>query len=439
LDYPKALFTLFNDYSLFLLTVNPQGATLLVVCILFFLVLSFFISGAEIAFFSLSYKDVNMLKTKQDSGWKRVVNLLEEPKILLGSLLIANTFVNIAFIIFSNFLINQFAEISPWWLSLIIKLIVITSFILLFGEVLPKVWANQNHLRFAYNASFIVEIIHLLFKRLSGWLVGLSDGIERFLGGKVNAYNLEQLEGDKIASEDEKNILKGIIKFGDITVKQIMRTRLEVNGIDHRINFNELVKRIEELHYSRLPVFKESLDNIVGIIHTKDVIPHLHKGEQFDWRVLMRQAYFVHEHKMIEDLLKEFKIKRIHFAVVVDEFGGTSGIVTLEDIMEEIIGDIKDEFDEEESGYKKIDNQNYIFEGRTMINDVCKLMRLPVNSFDNVRGDSDSLAGLVLELAGRFPKVNDTIHSGDFHFTILEADSSRLQKVKVTVGETVKE
>lgn len=439
MDYPTALFTLFNDYSLLLLTVNPQGATLLVVCILFFLVLSFFISGAEIAFFSLSYKDVNMLKTKQDSGWKRVVNLLEEPKILLGSLLIANTFVNIAFIIFSNFLINQFAEISPWWLSLIIKLVVITSFILLFGEVLPKVWANQNHLRFAYNASFIVEIIHLLFKRLSGWLVGLSDNIERFLGGKVNAYNLEQLEGDKIATEDEKNILKGIIKFSDITVKQIMRTRLEVNGIDYRVNFNELVKRIEELHYSRLPVFKESLDNIAGIIHTKDVIPHLHEAEQFDWRLLMRQAYFVHEHKLIEDLLKEFKIKRIHFAVVVDEFGGTSGIVTLEDIMEEIIGDIKDEFDEEESGYKKIDNQNYIFEGRTMINDVCKLMRLPGNSFDSVRGDSDSLAGLVLELAGHFPQVNDMVHSGDFHFTILETDSSRIQKVKVTVGETVKE
>jgi putative hemolysin len=439
LDYPTALPTLFNYFSPLLLVVNPQGATLLVVCIVIFLVLSFFISGAEIAFFSLSHKDINMLKTKQDSGWKRVVSLLEKPKLLLGSLLIANTFVNIAFIIFANFLINQFAEISPWWLSLIIKLIVITSFIILFGEVLPKVWANQNHLRFAYNASFIVEIIHLLFKRISLWLVGLSDNMERWLGGKPNAYNLEQLEGDKTASEEEKNILKGIIKFGDTTVKQIMRTRLEVNGIDYRINFNELIKRIEELHYSRLPVFKENLDDIAGIVHTKDVIPHLNEGAQFDWHSLMRQAYFVHEHKMIEDLLLEFKMKRIHFAVVVDEFGGTSGIVTLEDIMEEVIGDIKDEFDEEESGYKKIDDRNYIFEGRTMINDVCKLMKLPSNSFDNVRGDSDSLAGLVLELAGHFPKVNDVVHSGDFHFTILQADESRIQEVKISIEETVKE
>jgi putative hemolysin len=437
LDYLTVFNFFYTEPFLFLLAVTPQGATLLVACILFFLVLSFFISGAEIAFFSLSHKDINMLKTKQDSGWKRVVNLLEDPKILLGSLLIANTFINIAFIIFSNFLINQFAEISPWWLSLIVKLMVITGFLLLFGEVLPKVWANQNHLRFAYNASYVVEIIHLVFRRLSVWLVGLSDGVERFLGGKVNAYNLEQLDGDKVASEEEKNMLKGIIKFSDITVKQIMRTRLEVNGINHQLSFNELVGRIQELHYSRLPVYKENLDDIAGIIHTKDIIAYLDEGDQFDWRILMRQAYFVHEYKLIEDLLKEFKTKRVHFAVVVDEFGGTSGIVTLEDIMEEIIGDIKDEFDEEETGNKKLDDRTYIFEGRTMINDVCKLMKIPTNSFDNQRGESDSLAGLVLELAGKFPKVNDVVQSGDYYFTIVEADLSRIQKVKISVGETV--
>jgi putative hemolysin len=231
--------------SFLLLIIHSQGATLLAVCLLIFLIFSFFVSGAQIAFFSLNYRDINMLKTKQDAGWKRIVNLMEQPKILLGSLLIANTLINIAFIVFSNFLINQFVDSNPWWLVLLVKLVTITLFLLLFGEVLPKVWANQNHLRFAYNASFVVEIIHLLFKRLSGWLVGISDGLERFLGAKVNGYNLQQLEDDRTATEDEKNILKNIIKFGHIAVKQIMRTRLDVHGVEYETSFELLLQQIQ--------------------------------------------------------------------------------------------------------------------------------------------------------------------------------------------------
>jgi gliding motility-associated protein GldE len=435
LDYQSSLFVYSSFNPFLLLAVNPQGTTVLVVCLLVFLVLSFFISGAEIAFFSLSHRDVNMLKTKQDTGWKRVVSLLEYPKQLLASLLIANTFVNIAFITFSNFLINQFIDISPWWLHLLVKIIVITSFLLLFGEVLAKVWANQNHLRFAYNSSFVVEIIHLLFRRVAGWLAGFSDGIERLLGGRINSYNYEALESNKVASDEEKILLKGIVKFSNITVKQIMRTRLDVSGIEHGAGFDQLVKRIESLHYSRLPVYKQNLDTIAGVIHAKDVIPHLSETESFNWHRLMRPAYFVHEHKLIEDLLQEFKEKRIHFAIVVDEFGGTSGIVTLEDIMEEVIGEIKDEFDEEETGNRKLDENTYVFEGKTMLNDVCKMMRLPLESFEGIRGDSDSLAGLLLELAGKFPSQNDVIKSGNFEFTILEAGVSRINKIKVAVLE----
>jgi gliding motility-associated protein GldE len=399
------------------------------------------VSGAEVAFFSLTYKDINTLKTKQDSSWKRIVNLMEEPKILLASLLIANTLVNLAIIILSNFLIDEILYIhtSFWVFDFIIKICIVSSVLVLFGEVLPKVWAAQNNFRFAYNSSFIVEIIHYLFRRISVWLVGLSDQVERFLGRRASAYNLEELDHaidlstNNYASVEEKNILKGIVNFGHITVKQVMKTRLDVNGVDFKLSYGALMKQVEELHYSRLPVYKGSLDDVVGMIQTKDMIPHLNEPPDFNWHVLIRPPYFVHEQKLIEDLLKEFQLKRIHFAVVVDEFGGTSGIVTLEDVLEEIIGEIKDEFDDEESVNKKLDENSYIFEGRTMINDVCKMLGLSVDTFDKVRGDSDSLGGMLLELAGDFPKTDEVIPCGDFEFTVLEVARNRIQKVKVDI------
>jgi putative hemolysin len=433
----------FADYlNLILLYINPQATSILAIIILFLLIISFIVSGSQIAFFSLTYKDINILKTKQDASWKRIVTLLEEPKILTGSLLIANILVNIAIIILSNFLIDQLVLLKQnfWFFELVVKVIIVSFMLLLFGEVMPKVWASQNNLQFAYYTSGIVEIIHLLFKRISGWMASQSDVLERIFGSrKSSVYNLEELDHaidlttDNDASEEEKNILKGIIKFGNITVKQTMKTRLDVNGIEYNISFEALKARIEELHYSRLPVYKKSLDEIVGMVHTKDLMPYLNEPADFDWHTLLRSPYFVHEHKMIEDLLKEFQSKRIHFAVVVDEFGGTSGIVTLEDILEEIIGDIKDEFDEEESVNKQAEDGSYVFEGRTMINDVCKTMRLPADTFNSVKGESDSLAGLILELAGEIPKVNDVIPCGDFEFTIIDAEQSRIKKVKVLV------
>jgi len=425
----------------FLLQVNLQGTTLLVVAIIVALIISYFISGAEVAFFSLTYKDMNLLKTKQGTGWKRILNLLEEPKTLLGSLRIANVFVNIIIIILSNFLIDQLLPIeNSWWVfNFIVKVILVTTFLVLFAEVLPKVYATQNNLRFARDASYLVEIIHLLFRRISLWMLSITDSAEKITGSRDASYSLEELDHaidlttKNDASEDEKNILKGIVKFGNITVKQIMRTRLDVSGIDYNLNFKQLIERLEELHYSRLPVYKKSLDDVVGIIHTKDMLQYIDESDNFDWHNLLRQPYFIHEQKMIEDLLHEFQAKRIHFAVVVDEFGGTSGIVTLEDIMEEIIGDIKDEFDDEDIVNRKIDDSTYIFEGRTMINDACKIMHLPLDTFDEVREDADSLAGLVLEIAGQIPHIDDILTIGDFEFAIVEVEKNRIQKVKVTI------
>jgi len=414
-------------------TVNVQGITFLVAIIIFLLVISYFLAGSLVAFFSLTDKDINVLKTKQGEGWKRIVTLLREPKILHSSLRIANLTVNISIIILSNFLIHQLLGNSLWIVDFFLKVVIVTFFLVLFGEILPKVYASQNNLRFARDASFLVEIVYLLFRRTGMAMAGFADGIENSIGRKSRSYDLDELENDNSSTEEEKNILKGIAKFGNITVKQIMRTRLDVTGVDYSLSFKELIKRVEEQHYSRLPVYKGSLDDVVGMIQTKDLIPHLDEGDTYDWHPLMRQPYFVHQHKLIEDLLKEFQSKHVHFAVVVDEFGGTSGIVTLEDVMEEVIGDIKDEFDDEESGNGKIDDFNYVFEGKTMINDVCKAMHLPAQTFDSVRGDSDSLGGLILELAGYIPPQNEVIKAGDFHFTILEADKNRILKVKVTI------
>jgi len=427
---------------LLLMVTNVQATTLLAAAVLVLLLLSFFISGAEMAFFSLTYRDINMLKTKQDTGWKRIDSLLEEPRALQASLMIANTLVNIAVIILTNFFIDQILIIQPgnvnMWVVYGIKLIIISFLIILFGQILPKVRASQNNLRSAYEASFLVEVIFYMFKRISVWLLKVSDGVENLFGGKASrAYTHQQLElaiKSTIHEEEEQRILAGIYKFPNITVKQIMRTRLDVNGIEYESNFQSLKRKVEELHYSRLPVYRKSLDDIVGIVHTKDLLPHLNEPDNFDWHIVVRPPFFVHEQKHIEDLLKEFQNRHIHFAVVVDEFGGTSGIVTLEDILEEIIGDIRDEFDEEETGIKKIDENTYIFEGRTMIHDACKMMNLQEDTFDQVKGDSDSMAGLMLELVGEIPKVNDTATVGDFDFVALEVDRNRIRKIKVTIN-----
>ncbi|NML20342.1 gliding motility-associated protein GldE [Pseudoflavitalea sp. G-6-1-2] len=431
-----------------MLAVSAQSTTIQGVVILLLLVLSFLVSGAKLAFFSLTYRDVNMLKTKQDAGWKRIATLLEDPRNLQASLTVANALINIAIIILCNYLIDEIlvfehAELTFWpvFFRYLVKVVVIASLIILFGEVLPKIRATQNNLRSAYETSFLVEVLYYIFRRVGGWVISLSDSVEQAFGGNTaRANSQQQLEKEiraTVLEENEQKILAGIYSFAEITVKQVMRTRLDVSGVEYGTSFGDLKKKVQELHYSRLPVYKGSLDDIVGMVHTKDIIPHLREPETFDWHTLLRQPYFVHEQKYIEDLLGEFQKKHIHFAVVVDEFGGTSGIITLEDVMEEIVGEIKDEFDEEESSNKKIDDHTFLFEGSTMIHDVCREMGLSADTFDKVRGESDSLAGLVLELAGEIPKVNDTINVGDFDFLIQEIDRNRIKKVKVVVNPHV--
>jgi putative hemolysin len=441
LDYHSA------DNLLYILLQNTpasQGAVLLVVLLLALLFLSFIVSGAEVALFSLQPRDINMLKTKQHEAAKRITSLLENRKEVYTSLLIAGGIFNISIIFLAYLLLapikiamlHTFIDLN---LEMIVKIIIIAFILVFVCKVLPKVWATQNTLRFAYSSSALVEGLHLLLGSISARMVGIADSISKTSGAdESDAVSMRELD-DAIditnveTSVEEKNILKGVVKFGNITVRQIMRSRLDVNGLDYKISFGDVVKKVEELHYSRLPIYKTSLDEIAGVLNTKDLLPFLHEKD-FDWHSVIRPTLFVPETKLIKDLLSVFKTKRIHFAIVVDEFGGTSGIVTMEDILEEIIGDIHDEFDEEENAVKKIDDHTYIADAKIMLPDLCRAMRLPIDTFDSVKGESESLGGLILEIAGEFPQINQKVVSGDFELTVLEKEKNRILSVKIFIN-----
>lgn len=398
------------------------------------------------AFFSLNKIDLDMLKAREKENARRIPQMLDQPRILMATLLIANTISNISVIFILNYLVELLVSVQRnLILSVSLKIVLISLVLLLFSEVLPKVYATHNNLRMALFASPLVHNLLDIFRAPSKSLVEISDwlGIHIF-GQRSSIISMKDineaidLSVDKSASEEERDILRGIIKFGNITVKQIMKTRLDVSGVPYHTEMADLISLVSDLHYSRLPVFRNDLDEIVGIVHTKDLLPHISDATSFDWHSIIRPAYFIHENKLIEDLLREFQSKRMHFAVVVDEFGGTNGIVTLEDIMEEIVGDIRDEFDEEEFHYSKVDDRTFLFEGKTMLNDVCRIMDIPTDTFEQVKGHSDSLGGLVLELAGAFPEVGTVLSLGGFELTVLEIEKNRIQKVKITqLPETV--
>lgn len=425
-----------------LLTITPANSTILIFLLVILFIISFLLSGARIAFFSMTYRDIDLLKTRTQPSYRRIVSLMANPRVLYTSMLIGHTLVNIGIILIANSLLNDWVYrlIIPGWISALIKVVFITLVVVLFGEILPKVWATHHKIWFASTASMPVELCNRIFFKLSSLLVRLNDRVA-LMAGKTGKGQIDrQLETaidslpDDEASLDEKQILKGIRKFGSTTVKQTMRTRLDVSGIEVNNSFSHVLGKVREMIYSRLPVYKGNLDEIAGILHTKDILPYIDQQE-FDWKSLLRPVFYVHEQKMIEDLLQEFRQKRIHLAVVVDEFGGTSGIITLEDIMEEIIGDIQDEFDDEQEHIIRLDDRNFIFEGKMMTNDVCRVLHLPQGTFDDWRGDSDSLAGLILEIAGQFPEVNDEIKVSGFTFRPLEINKNRILKVKLTLPD----
>jgi putative hemolysin len=426
-----------------MLHIGTQSISLLLVLLIALIFLAFITSGSRLAFFSLKQKDINLLKLKNDETSKRLVRLIEQPRLLSSTLITAQLIFYLSVVIISNYLIDAssgFNHPIPL-LEILIKILVISSFIILFCEILPKVWAHHHNIAFLHFAGWWIDaVIMQLFKAPSGWILNITNKLEKRKSNKRHTMlsdealdnAIDRLSEDE-ASREEKEILKGIQNFSNITVRQVMRSRLDVSGIDWNTPFTAVLELVKELHYSRYPVYKGNLDEIAGILQTKDLLAHIDEKEDFHWQQLIHTTFFVPEHKLIEDLLQEFQTKRTHIAIVVDEFGGTSGIVTMEDILEEIIGEIKDEFDEEETLNKKVDEFNYLFEGKTMIHEVCKIMNLPLNSFDKLKGESESLGGLILEIAERLPNVNDVISSGDFTFTILDVSQNRIQKVKITI------
>lgn len=406
------------------------------------LLMLFMNSGAEIAFFSLSYRDVKNLRNRQYPAAQRILSLVQEPRLLMSSLLMGNLVLRILVILLFNYLVTEatFPGLSGFFLF-VVRLLVALIVLILIGELLPKVWASNNYIRFAYYSSSFVAINYMLFKRPGKWMAGITQSIEKALGKDDIHARIDQIDQaismdtDDVTSEEEKNILKGIAQFGNVTVRKAMRSRLDVQGIDETVSFAEVKKKVQEQQYSRFPIFKESLDSISGILHAKDLIPYLDEPDDFVWLTLVRPAFFIHEQMLVEDLLKEFQSKRIHFAVVVDEFGGTDGIITMEDILEEIVGEIRDEYDDEDSINIRVDDFNYIFEGKMMINQALKMMKLPAKEFDQIRGDSETVAGLVLEIAGEIPKVNQVFKSNGFTFTVLEVSMNRIHKIKITIED----
>lgn len=443
MDYLSVLNATFQIHSLLLISVAVSTVFIFALAALF--VISFLLSGAQVAYFSLTLKDINILKIRTQPSYRRIVNLLESPKNLFTVILIANMLVDVAIILFANLLLDEWVQqlTLPAAPVIPLKIAIITLAIVIFTEILPKIWASYHKVWFASTSSAVVEFSSLLFSKISKGVVYFSNWTESIFASHRQAYEKDpQVEIDLLdeqdASSEQKRILKGILQFGNKIVKQTMRTRLDVAGIEVTCTYDQVLTKVADMIYSRIPVYNGNLDEILGILHTKDLLPHLKESPDFDWQSLLRPVYFVHEQKLIEDLLQDFKTRRIHMAVVVDEFGGTSGIITLEDVIEEIVGDIQDEFDKEENKNYPEGPNTYIFEGKTMIDDACKLMHLPINTFDNISGDSDSVAGLVLEIAGEFPQENTELKAAGFIFTPLQITKNRILKIRIKVPDTIK-
>ena len=440
---------------LILILLNVAGAGLSVgvmtgiLWIILLLIASALVSGAEVAFFSLGPNQLHELRLREDRHDLAVLRLVETPQRLLATILISNNFINVAIIVISTFVTNSLFDSTkqPYWLIFLIQVVVVTALILMMGEILPKVYATRRNLELARFMSGPIQILIRVFYPLSSILIHSTNLIERKISRKK--YNLSmselsdaiELTSGENAPAEEKKILRGIVKFGDIEVKEIMRSRVDVLAVDITTSFKELLQMIIEAGYSRIPVYEDSFDQVKGILYIKDLLPFLDKDENFKWTSLLRDAFFVPENKKINDLLQEFQEKKIHMAVVVDEYGGTSGIVTLEDIIEEIVGEISDEHDElvGDIDYSQLDDHNFLFEGKTSLNDFCKILGIDDDIFDAVKGDADSLAGLILELLEKMPVKDEKVSFEQFTFTAKAVDNRRIKQVLVTIAETPEE
>ncbi|MBQ19634.1 MAG: magnesium/cobalt efflux protein [Flavobacteriales bacterium] len=413
------------------------------IVVLFLLVFSGLISGSEIAYFSLLPKDLEEEQNSNSTSLSRVRKLLHDQKRLLATILVANNLINVGLILLTTLVINQLINFSylPDYVSFGIQVIGITFIILLFGEVIPKIYATKNALFLSKFMSFPLSFLSFLLYPLSYVLMTFSSIIDKHIkqrGLDVTVEDLSHaldLTSDIEEDNDEHKILKGIIKFGETSVKQIMTARVDVVALDKKLPYSTVIETILDSGYSRIPVFEESFDTIIGVIYIKDLLAHIEEKEDFEWTKLLRTPFFVPENKKLDDLLSEFQEKKMHLAVVVDEYGGTSGIVSLEDILEEIVGEISDEFDDEDITYSKLDDNNYVFDGKTALNDVFKIINIDDDEFfGDEKIDAESLAGLVIEIAEKIPQKNEKITLKNLIFTVEASDKRKVKRIKLTVS-----
>ena len=404
------------------------------------LLMSAFASGSEIAFFSLSPSDVAELEDGKFDADKKIQNLRDDSERTLATILIANNFVNVTIIMLLNYVIAgviSFGE-RALLLQFLFTTVILTFLLLLFGEIMPKVYARQDPLKFCRRCVGGIMFARKLFWPIESILLKSGMMAEKIIQKENHVLSVDDLEQaleltDKNDIKDEQNMLKGIIRFGDETAKEVMTSRQNIVDLDIRSNYADVLKCIEDNNYSRIPVYQDNTDNIRGILYIKDLLPHLTKSSNFRWQSLIRPPYFVPETKKIDDLLREFQENKVHIAIVVDEFGGTSGIVTLEDILEEIVGEINDEYDEEEKFYSKLNYNTFIFEGKTLLTDLCRILNVDDEEFEEVEGDADTLAGLLLEIKGDFPSIHEKIDYKNYTFEVMNVEERRISKIKVTV------
>jgi len=432
---PGALFT--GEFSI--------GIVISLLIVLLLLFFSGMISGSEIAFFSLNPGQLKDIESKETKINKMILAHLKRPKRLLATILITNNFVNVGIVILSAYVSGMIFNFLAYpVVGIIIEIFVITFMLLLFGEIMPKIYSNQKPLVFASVMAVPLQYLIKIFYPLSSLLVRTTSFIDKKVETQSQAISMTDISEaiditvqQQDSSEDDAKILKGIVKFTDIEVSEIMRSRMDVIAMNIDMDFHDVINIVTESGYSRIPVFIETFDQIEGILYVKDLLAHLDKPKDFKWQKLIRSAFFVPENKKLNDLLQEIREKKIHLAIVVDEYGGTSGIVTLEDVLEEIVGEISDEFDspEDEIEYNKIDDKNYIFEGKTSINDFCKIIGVEDNVFDEVKGDADSIAGIMLELFGKMPEKNSIVSYLEYDFKVLTVDKRRIKMMNVTINE----
>jgi len=411
--------------------------TVNIILLLLLLLASALASGSEIALFSLTKKDIEDIENQRKK--LLIVSLLERPKKLLATILIVNNFINIAIVVISVQITNLiFTSLEPW-LKFTLEIGLVSFMILFFGEILPKIYASRNSVLFSLKVADAINILNVSLSPISMPMRSFSIFVEKKFKQQSSNFSIDhlshalELTSDEETTKEEHKILQGIVNFGNTDTRQVMKPRIDVFALNESASFPDILPQIVENGYSRVPVYKDNLDTVVGVLYSKDLLPHIDKND-FKWTSLLRQPYFVPENKKLDDLLKEFQEKKIHLAIVVDEYGGTSGIVSLEDIIEQIVGDISDEFDDEDLIYSKLDDNNYIFEGKTNLQEFYKAIDLEDETmFENAKGESETLAGLILEISGRFPKKGEIIHFDNFKFTIEALDKKRIKQIKITL------